>query len=196
MKNYLGWRLIFVKRFTGSLCKISSHKFTFSRFLQNTCIDYVYKYQHKKFKKNPNISKYMYLNMLYILPSRQSLIPWPYTEIFINVNLRHAQNKTWACAESEFRFCWKILCNNDDHCNMITKMLLRALFLERQSVECSLVCDNILSYSLHEICDSAGFLWRKFFCITSGRLRLLILILGEYELVKTRSLAYFMQQFV
>ena len=193
MKNYLCWRLIFVKRFTASLCKIFPHKFTFSRFLQNTCNDCVYKYQHKKFKKTPNTSKYMYLNMLYILPSRESLIPWPYTEIFTIAKLRHAQNKTWTCAEPEFRFFWKIFCKNDDHCNTISKMLLRALFLERQSVECSLVCDNILSYSLHKICESTGFQWPVFSCITTGRLRLLILILGEYGLVKTRFLAYIMQ---
>ena len=39
----------------------------------------------------------------------------PLSEILTILNLRHAANRVWTCAESEFRLCCMKLCSSDNH---------------------------------------------------------------------------------
>ena len=39
----------------------------------------------------------------------------PLSEILTIANLRHAANRVWTCAESEFRLWWMKLSSNDNH---------------------------------------------------------------------------------
>ena len=58
----------------------------------------------------------------------------PLSEILTITNLRHNAIRTWTCAETEFRFCWKKLCSSDTNMALKFDNFYRCLRVSRPSL--------------------------------------------------------------